>query len=66
LLARCDHVVKIPTGFSLNVNVALALTLYDRMLSRGRFAERPVAAGGPTEAPPEHVHGGVFSRGEKG
>lgn len=67
LLARCDHVVRIPTAFSLNVNVALALVLYDRMLSRGRFAERPVAAGGPTASPPTHVHGGVFSReGRKG
>ena len=62
LLARCDHVVQIPTAFSLNVNVALALVLYDRMLSRGRFAERPVMAGGPSEPPPAHVHGGVYSR----
>ncbi|MBP5858630.1 RNA methyltransferase [Marivibrio halodurans] len=62
LLARCHHVVRIPTAFSLNVNVALALVLYDRMLSRGRFAERPVAAGGPTAPPAAHVHGGVFSR----
>jgi tRNA G18 (ribose-2'-O)-methylase SpoU len=62
LLARCDHVVKIPTAFSVNVSVALALTLYDRMLSRGRFAERPVSAGGPTVDLPAHVHGGVFSR----
>lgn len=62
LIARCDHVVKIPTDFCLNVSIACAVTLYDRMLSRGRFAERPVKPGGPTEPPPPHVHGGIFTR----
>ena len=42
LLARCSHVVRIPTRFSLNLAVAGALVLYDRMLQHGRFAERPV------------------------
>jgi len=51
LLARCDHVVKIPTRFSLNLAVAGALVLYDRLLQHGRFAERPVGSGGPIEAP---------------
>ena len=49
LLARCDHVVQIPTRFSLNLAVAGALVLYDRLLQHGRFAERPVRAGGPEE-----------------
>jgi hypothetical protein len=31
--------------------------MYDRMISLGRFAERPVRTGGPTEAVSEHVHG---------
>jgi hypothetical protein len=47
LLARCDHVVKIPTRFALNLAVAGALVLYDRLLQHGRFAERPVGSGGP-------------------
>ena len=51
LLARCDHVVKIPTRFALNLAVAGALVLYDRLLQHGRFAERPVGSGGPREAP---------------
>lgn len=52
LLARCRHVVRIPTRFSLNLAVAGALVLYDRLLQHGRFAERPVGAGGPHAAPP--------------
>ncbi len=42
LLARCRHVVRIPTRFALNLAVAGALVLYDRLLQHGRFAERPV------------------------
>jgi tRNA G18 (ribose-2'-O)-methylase SpoU len=57
LLERCDHVVKIPMKFCINVGVAGALVMYDRMISLGRFAERPVRVGGPTEAAPEHKHG---------
>lgn len=66
LVARCDHLVRIPTDFCVNVSVAAAILLYDRMLSRGRFAERAVRAGGPTGAPAPHVHGGRFSRTEEG
>ncbi len=57
LLARCDFVVRIPAKFCVNLGVAGALAMYDRMLSLGRFAERPVAAGGPVAAPAAHVHG---------
>ena len=57
LVARCDHVVKIPTRFAINLSVAGALVMYDRLLTYGRFAERPVAAGGPAEKLPPHVHG---------
>ena len=60
MLARCNHVVKIPARFSLNLAVAGALVLYDRLLQHGRFAERPVGSGGPREAtePRSHIgHG---------
>ena len=50
LLARCDHVVRIPTRFALNLAVAGALVLYDRLLQHGRFAERPVGSRGAVEA----------------
>lgn len=45
LLARCKFVVKIPTKFSVNVGVAGAIVMYDRMISLGRYAERPVRTG---------------------
>lgn len=67
LLSRCDHVVKIPTQFCVNVGVAGALAMYDRMISLGRFAERPVRPGGPLEQRPQHVHGraSVLRDGER-
>lgn len=45
--ARCDHIVKIPTKFCINVSLAAALTLYDRTLSLGGYPERPLRPGGP-------------------
>jgi tRNA G18 (ribose-2'-O)-methylase SpoU len=51
LLQRCDHVVRIPTRFALNLAVAGALVLYDRLLQHGRFADRPVGSGGPVAHP---------------
>jgi hypothetical protein len=47
LLARCDHAIKIPMKFCVNVGVAGAIVMYDRLISMGRFPDRPVAAGGP-------------------
>lgn len=52
MLARCDHVIKIPLKFCVNVGVAGALVMYDRMISLGRFADRPVKAGGPPQFAP--------------
>ncbi|BAI70787.1 RNA methyltransferase [Azospirillum sp. B510] len=62
LLERCDHVVKIPMSFCINVGVAGALVMYDRMISLGRFAERPVRPGGPLEPPSLHKHGKQIMR----
>ncbi|MER2519884.1 MAG: RNA methyltransferase [Bdellovibrionales bacterium] len=42
LMRRCDHIVKIPTKFCVNVGVAGALVIYDRMICLGDQAERPV------------------------
>ena len=49
LVARCQHIVKIPAKFCVNVGIAGALVIYDRMLSLGAYAERPVRAGGPVK-----------------
>lgn len=47
LLQRCDYVVKIPTRFCVNVAMAGAIVMYDRMKSLAKFADRPVREGGP-------------------
>ncbi len=57
VLARCDHVVKIPTQFCVNVGIAAAIVMYDRLRNLGRFAPPPVAPGGPLESVTEHHHG---------
>lgn len=46
-VARCDHIIKIPTRLCLNVGMAGVVVMYDRVLSRGRFAPRPMRPGGP-------------------
>ena len=49
--------VRIPTRFALNLAVAGALVLYDRLLQHGRFAERPVGSRGPVVALEAGGHG---------
>jgi len=62
MVEKCEFVLKIPTRFCINVSVAAAVVMYDRSLSMGRFAERPVRAGGPVEPLDEHKHGGPVLR----
>ncbi len=40
LLARCDHVVKIPTRFCINVATAGAIVMYDRIRNLGSHPPR--------------------------
>ncbi len=63
LQARCQRLVKIPTKFSLNVGMAGAIVMYDRLISRGRFARRPANPRAAAEDLPEHVHGAQVIRG---
>ena len=51
LLARCDHVVRIPSSFCVNLAMAGAIVMYDRVRCLGRFPDRPVGEGGPPGAP---------------
>lgn len=44
MLERCDHVVKIPTKFCINVATAGAIVLYDRHVALGRYADRAVGS----------------------
>jgi tRNA G18 (ribose-2'-O)-methylase SpoU len=57
MLAACRHVVRIPTRFALNLAVAGALVLYDRLLQHGRFADRPVGTGGAKPLSASSGHG---------
>jgi len=65
LTARCDHIVKISTKFCVNVGIAGAILMYDRMISRSRHPPRPPSPGGPVEALPPHVHGGRIARSKE-
>lgn len=63
LVARCDHVVKIPTAFCINLAMAGAIVMYDRVKCLAPFADRPVREGGPeTVAIPRHRHGAPLTR----
>ena len=52
LLARCDYVVRIPTSFCINLAMAGAIVMYDRVRSLGRFQPRPLGEGGPSGSGP--------------
>jgi tRNA G18 (ribose-2'-O)-methylase SpoU len=63
MLKACDFVVKIPTRFSINVGMAGAIVLYDRLISLGGYGARPVATGGQgAEIPPPHLWGAPLAK----
>ncbi len=62
LVARCEHVIKIPTKFCINVATAGAIVMYDRVISMGRFAERPTSSRGEPIPLPEHIQGASVIR----
>jgi len=64
LLERCDYVVRIPTSFCINVAMAGAIVMYDRVRTLGRFPERPVSEGGPITPLPAHVRGSPLKRSD--
>jgi len=55
MLARCDYKIKIPMKFCINVGVAGALVMYDRLISTGRFVPRPVHEGGANRFAPQQL-----------
>lgn len=57
LAARCQHLVRIPAAFSLNLATAGAIVMYDRLRSLGRFGSRPVAERAAAPPPAPHVQG---------
>jgi tRNA G18 (ribose-2'-O)-methylase SpoU len=60
LVARCDYVVRIPTSFCINLAMAGAIVMHDRVCSLGRFPPRPVVDGGPAGGPPARRKVGRF------
>src|SRR5207237_9323573 len=63
VLAACEFVVKIPTRFSINVGMAGAIVLYDRLISTGGYGSRPLAPGREApEIPPAHQWGAPIVR----
>ncbi len=65
MVNQCDFVVKIPTRFSVNLGVAGAIVLYDRMLALGRFGERPLNSRAAITKRPRHVYGDPVKRSVK-
>ncbi len=57
LIERCAFIVKIPTVFCINVAMAGAVVMYDRVRTLGKYPPRPMLEGGPTEVQPEHTWG---------
>jgi tRNA G18 (ribose-2'-O)-methylase SpoU len=62
MVDRCDLTIKIPTRFCVNVGIAGAIVMYDRVISLGRYRDRPVSPGGALEPLPEHVFGSPVIR----
>jgi tRNA G18 (ribose-2'-O)-methylase SpoU len=62
MLGACEFVVKIPTRFSINVGMAGAIVLYDRLISLGGYPARPLVPGGGEEPPPAHAWGAPILR----
>ena len=62
LMGRCAFIVKIPTIFCINVAMAGAVVMYDRVRTLGKFPPRPMLEGGPTEPLAEHVWGKRMTR----
>ncbi|MBA2588697.1 MAG: TrmH family RNA methyltransferase, partial [Alphaproteobacteria bacterium] len=63
MLSLCEFVVKIPTRFSINVGMAGAIVLYDRLVNLGGYGGRPVTPGGEDVGiPPAHSWGAPKSK----
>src|SRR5581483_1829762 len=61
LIARCDHIVRIPSSFCINLAMAGAIVMYDRVRCLGRFPPRPLSEGGPP-GPPQPLSGRKLGR----
>ncbi|WP_417517839.1 RNA methyltransferase [Minwuia sp.] len=62
LLEKCDHIVRIPTKFCINVATAGAIVMYDRVMTHGQFGVRPLTNATTPGELPQHRHGGPVRR----
>ena len=63
---RCAFIIRIPMKFCVNVAIAANIVMYDRVISLGRHAPRPVRVGGPVDPRPQGRHGNVRFRSAAG
>ncbi len=59
---RCDYMIKIPSKFCLNVSIACAIVIYDRVQSLHKWRRRPLTPRGIPESPTPHQSGGPIIR----
>ncbi len=57
VLEKCQHTIKIPAKFCVNVAIAGAIVMYDRLRMLGSYAARPLIEGGTPIAPDSHQFG---------
>ena len=65
MIERCAYTVEIPMRFSVNLGIAGAIVMYDRMRNLERFGRRPVSMLGEALPPLAHVQGGPVRRRKK-
>ena len=62
IIDACDWIIRIPSKFCVNVGVAGAIVMYDRINSLGNFPRRAERPGPPRINQSQHKFGGRFSR----
>jgi tRNA G18 (ribose-2'-O)-methylase SpoU len=62
MLEKCTYTIKIPTKFCINVGLAGAIVMYDRVKSLGKFTRRPMSSGDEPEPLTKHSYGGPVLR----
>ena len=62
MLEKCVYTIKIPTKFCINVGLAGAIIMYDRIKTLGKFPRPPISSAGSVEPLHEHKYGSTLIR----
>lgn len=62
VLEKCQHTIKIPAKFCVNVAIAGAIVMYDRIRVMGSYNQRPMIEGGSTIENRPHQFGRTRQR----